>query len=209
MPRPRCSAALLAAITAVALAACAGHPRSRPRADAAPQAGPHEADGGHFGDRVLVEPMVIPGAWLHRDVEDVPGTTSRPFDGYGYGLRGALGNRNQSIGLCWQEFATDDEDGADLRIHCLGLDVDVRAPLDDGTGLFAVRAGAGVGGSYSELEGDDQLGFEGMAQLRIGIECMPDRRISFGGFFGGLVLGHPGETEVYGTFLGLTGTITF
>ena len=207
MPSIRRFAGPLAPL-ALLTAACVAPQRPSARQDGPPGGRPRDFGAGGFGDRVLLEPIALPGVWLHHDLDDDPAATSRSYDGFGYGLRGALGNHDQSVGLCWQGITADDA-GDTLRLDCLGLDVDVRTPLDDGTGLFFVRAGAGVGGAYCDLEGDDRLGVEGMAQLRLGIECVPHRRFQFGGHFGGLAIGHPGETEIYGTFLGVSGTLTF
>lgn len=164
-----------------------------------------EAGRGTWGDRILVEPMVIPAAWLQRD-RDGGATAIDAGNGFGYGLRGAVGNRDQSIGLLYQGLHTDEDE---MDVHALGLDVDVRRALDDGTDLFFVKAGVALGGCWLDVVADDTLSSAAMAQLRLGIEFQPTSRFALDANLGGVVFGHPGETEVYGTFLTIGAVLVF
>lgn len=162
-------------------------------------------DHGEFGDRILFEAQAIPGAWLTRDLDGVSSNGDSTTSA-GFGLRAASGNRDQSIGVLWQSLHGD---GDGLDVEALGLDLDVRTPLRDGKGLFWLRAGATLGGAWiDELAGNDRE-FQGAAQLRLGIDFQPTHWCFFGPSIGGIVLGHPGETEAYGALVTLGGALVF
>lgn len=189
-----------------ALAAACGVPQDPPPA-APPRPldqEPHEYGVAPWGERLLIEPMVMPAVWLTRDVDDGTGNDDLQ-DGSGYGLRVAVGRRDQSIGLLYQGFHTDG-DGFDAQT--VGIDFDVRAPLDDGTPVF-LRAGACIGVAGLEARGDDSLGNETAAQLRLGFDFLATEHLMFGASIGGIVFGHFGETEAYGTFLTFGATLVF
>ena len=107
MPSIRRFAGPLAPL-ALLTAACVAPQRPSARQDGPPGGRPRDFGAGGFGDRVLLEPIALPGVWLHHDLDDDPAATSRSYDGFGYGLRGALGNHDQSVGLCWQGITADD-----------------------------------------------------------------------------------------------------
>jgi hypothetical protein len=195
---PRCGAWRLAGAGLLALGACATPqdplPVTRHRA---PVQRPPDDDHGRYGQRFLVEASAIPGAWLTLD-RDGGADALDTGDGSGYGVRMAVGNRDQSVGLAWQGFATD---GLDANV--LGLDVDVRRPIGDGLDLFYVRAGAGIGAAWLDAVDDPTVGNTGTAQLRLGIDFQPNERFLLSASIGGIAFGRPGETEAYGTFFQL------
>lgn len=162
-----------------------------------PEQRPQPDDHGRFGQRFVVEANAIPGAWLSLD-RDGGADALDTGDGSGYGVRMAVGNVDQSIGLAWQGFATDG-----LDAHVLGLDVDVRRPIGDGLDLLFVRAGAGFGVAWLDAIDDPALGNTGTAQLRLGLDFQPNERFLLSASFGGIAFGRPGETEAYGTFFQL------
>lgn len=168
---------------------------------------PHDAGGGRWGDRVLLEAGAIPAAWLQRDA-DGGAPDPEEQDGPGYALRAAVGNEDQSVGLLGQAFLTRGG-GREFDVHVLSLDCDVRTPLDRTSDRFFVRAGASFGVAWLDAADDAALGTEAAAQLRLGIDFEPVRTIQLGASLGGIVLGHPNETEAYGTFVTLHATLTF
>ncbi len=194
----------------VALAACAapqdpprGAPRRAPRFE--PIVRPVDAPAGTWGERWLVEAHAIPAAWLTRDVD---GTDTDPDaeDAAGWAVRAAAGNRDQSVGVLFQDFRGD---AAALDVAAVSLDTDVRACIDrDGTGMFFARAAAGVGAAWLDVPADDPGG-QLQAQLRLGLEFQPSEHLILGASFGGLIVGHPGETEAYGTFVTVGGAVVF
>jgi hypothetical protein len=154
---------------------------------------------GRWGERIVAEASAIPAAWLRIDQDDAA-TGSEESEGSGFGGRLAVGNRDQSIGLLYQglEFA---EEPGEASVHAGFVDFDVRVPLQDGGGWFSLVVGAGFGAARfdSGVLGAD-VTTEGAAQIRVGLECTPSRNFAIGLGGGGVVFGHPGETEAYGTF---------
>lgn len=157
---------------------------------------PAEGGGDEWGERLLLEAAVIPGAWLTRDLDGASNPDSE--DATGFAARVATGNAEQSFGVLYQRFEADD--GA-LDLDTLSLDFDVRTSLaEEGPSLFFLRAGASIGGAWLDLpvrDADTELN----AQLRIGVDFQPTRWLQLGASFGGIVIGHPGGTQAYGTFL--------
>lgn len=198
----RFAASLLAGL--VLLGACASTqdrpPPPRPRP---PETRRFDEPRGRYGDRFVLEASAIPGAWLSLD-RDGGADAIDTGDGTGYGLRAALGNRDQSVGLAWQGFASDG-----LDAQALGLDVDVRRRLEDGLEWFHVRAGGGFGAAWLDASADPTVGNTGTAQLRIGLDFQPHERFLLSASFGGIAFGRPGETEAYGTFFTLGAGIVF
>ena len=184
------------AAIALLVAACVPAPRSGSTA-------PADA-AGRFGDRVLVEPVLIPVAWLQRDLD---GVAPRPeqVDAVGAGLRAALGNREQSVGISFQDFRGDDDR---LDVRTLGVDFDARSAIEGTDGLFFLRAGGGVGAGWYDApfgSSRDTLAW----QLHMGLDVQPLDNLAFGIGVGGLLLGYPGETEVYGAFVLFSAVLTF
>lgn len=206
-PRLTVFPAALVALAVLLGAACtvpAPTPRS-PRATPQDRQWPGEPDHGEWGERLLVEAVAIPGAWLTRDLDGVADNPDA-VDAAGYGVRAGIGNRDQSIGVLAQAFHGD-ADALDAATLC--LDMDVRTALDRyGPRGFFARAGAGLGAGWLDVPGDDPGG-EATAQLRLGIDFQPTRLVLVSASFGGIVFGHPGETEAYGTFLTIGGGLTF
>lgn len=168
---------------------------------------PRDAGGGQWGDRVLLEAGAIPAAWLQRDADGgAPDPAEQ--DGPGYAVRGAVGNADQSVGLLGQAFLTRGG-GRSFDAHVLSLDCDVRTPLDRTSDRFFLRAGASLGIAWLDAEDDASLDSEAAAQLRLGIDFEPARAFQLGASLGGIVIGHPNETEAYGTFVTLHATLTF
>jgi hypothetical protein len=159
---------------------------------------------GEWGERLLVEANAIPGAWIQRDTDGGAPKPERD-EARGFGARMGIGNRTQSVGVMAQVYGGDD--GFDAVVF--GFDSDVRGRLDrDWPRWLFVRAGASLGGGLYEAGGgtsDTQL----MAQLRIGPEFQLTDRLALQASFGGIVFGHPGETEAYGTFVTIGGAVTF
>jgi hypothetical protein len=196
-PRARTAAVTTLAV-ACSVAACA-MPQGSSRLPRS------EQEHGRWGERVLLEGHALPGVWLTRDLDGVA-RNAESEDGAGYAVRGAIGNRDQSIGMQYQGMRVD---GGALDAHTLGLDVDVRTPLEDGTGVFFVRAGGGFGAGWLDARDDDELGSTGQAQLRLGLDLQPTPAFALGVAFGGIVFGHPGETDAYGTFVTVGATFVF
>lgn len=163
-----------------------------------------EAPRDPWGKRLLVEAMVIPAAWLERDYDRVAPAGEAP-DGWGYGLRAAVANQDQSIGMLYQGFHTDDDT---LDVQTVGLDFDTRMPFEDGTPLF-LRAGGGIGLAWLDTADDESLGTELALQGRIGIDFEPANGVVLGTSLGGILFGHPGETEAYGVFVTIGVTLVF
>jgi hypothetical protein len=182
-------------VATVLLAACATTPR-----------GAAGAGEGRWGERVLVEAQTIPAAWLQRDRDGGAPEPERD-EALGYGLRAAIGNQDQSIGLLTQ--VLHGRSGSDLDAGTLGLDFDVRKQLDrDWPDWLFVRGGATVGLGWIDA-GDGATGTEAVGQLRLGVDFQVTRTLLFQCSFGGIVFGTPGETEVYGTLVTVGGGLTF
>lgn len=159
------------------------------------------APSGPYGQRWLVELQGIPAAWLTLDADE--DEVERSVTAYGQGLRLAVGNRDQSIGALYQGF--DSGDG--FSLHALSFDVDVRRQIDDGTGLFFVKVGAGFGGAAIDDGGEQAT--ELTAQLRLGIDFQPTRSLLLGASLGAVGYGHPGETVAYGGLFAVTLGVVF
>jgi len=192
---PSGRSARCAVCAAALLAACATRPHAR-----------SDAGGGRWGERFPVEVQAIPAAWLQRDADGGAPKPERD-EARGYGLRAAIGNQDQSVGLLAQAF--HGHSGSDLDAGTLGLDFDVRRQLDrDWPEWLFVRGGATVGLGWLDL-GDGAAGTEATAQLRLGIDLQVTRALMLQCSFSGIVFGTPGETEVHGTFVTLGGGLTF
>lgn len=154
--------------------------------------------------------MVLPAVWLERDEDQATGPGADPDEltGVGFGLRGAFGNDDQSIGLLYQGFAVDNTRD-ELDVNAFYFDFDVRSPVDFDTDWIFLRAGAGIGTVWLDGSYAREATLEGAAQLRFGFDCQPNPRFALGASFGGFVFGHLGDIEAYGTFLQLEATLTF
>lgn len=206
-----------AAFLALLCASCASVPTVRmPQGPQDPMQppgyGPRRNSGeGRWGERVVVEASAIPAAWLRLDSDDnTPGAPDPgEADGFGFGGRVAVGNKDQSIGALYQGLELSGDFG-DVTSHALFADFDVRVPLRDAGGVFSLLVGAGLGAARFDSglagAGPDT---EGAAQLRFVLECNALKNLSFDLGAGGVVYGHPGETEAYGTFVLAGLTVTF
>lgn len=194
---PRGNVVCALGCAATLLAACATGPRASVGAG---------AGEGRWGERFPVEAQAIPAAWLQRDADG--GAAKRERDeARGFGLRAAIGNQDQSVGLLAQTFLG--HSGSDLEAGTLGLDFDVRKQLDrDWPDWLFVRGGAAVGLAWLDLGGGG-ASTEAAGQLRLGIDFQVTRRLLLQCSFSGIVFGTPGETEVYGTFVTIGGGLTF
>jgi hypothetical protein len=199
---PLCAASLL-------FAACANVPTLPMAQD--PQDGmqppgftPRRRAGeGQWGERILVEGQYLPAAWLEfdDDTSSAPSAVDGSADGDGYGGRFAIGNKDQSIGAMYQGFDLSGDIGT-IRIDSLYVDFDVRVPLSEGGGNFSLLIGAGLGGARFDYDnGAGGVDNEGAAQLRAVLNFNPSRAFSFDVGFGGVIYGHPGETEAYGSYV--------
>lgn len=171
--------------------------------------GPHARAGageGRWGERFPIEAQAIPAAWLQQDADGGAPKPARD-EARGYGLRAAIGNQDQSVGLLAQVF--HGHSGSDLEAGTLGLDFDVRKRLDrDWPDWLFVRGGAVVGLGWLDL-GDGAASTEATGQLRLGIDFQVTKSLLLQCSFGGIVFGTPGETELYGTFVSIGGGLTF
>ena len=73
--------------------------------------------------------------------------------------------------------------------------------------MFWARAGGGFGSAWIDMPGRSTSQLE--AQLRIGLDFQPSPRVMIDVSFGGILLGHFGETEAYGTFASLGAALVF
>ncbi len=206
-----------AVVLALSCASCANVPTVRmPQGPQDPMQPPgygprRNAGEGQWGERIVVEGSAIPAAWLKLDSDDeTPGAPDPgEADGFGFGGRVAVGNKDQSIGALYQGLELSGDFG-DVTSHALFADFDVRVPLRDAGGVFSFLVGAGFGVARfdSGLAGTDP-DTEGAAQLRFVLEYNALKSLSFDLGAGGVVYGHPGETEAYGTFVLAGLTVTF
>jgi hypothetical protein len=166
----------------------------------APRGGRNE-----FGNRVLIEGMAIPGVWLTRDGDGGFGSNEH-VDGAGYGVRAAAGNHERSVGLLFQQLFTS---GDELDAQILSIDVDARTPMEARHRWFWLRAGGSVGCAWMDAAGDEELDRDATFQLRIGVDFQPSDRFLINASFGGIVIGHPGETEAYGSLVTIGAALIF
>jgi hypothetical protein len=146
---------------------------------------------------------------IEADDPVVAGQGTGSATGVGFGARVGWGNRDQSIGILYQGFAVD-ADNTDVGLHTLYLDFDVRIPIEEGGGTLFFTAGAGLGASWIDFDsGMAETDTEGAAQLRVGLNVEPSPTFAMNFGLGGVVLGHPGSTEAYGTYLILGASLTF
>lgn len=181
--------------------------------DRAPLRGPYRAGQGTWGERYVVDAQALPGVWLR------PGRGEGLFasgdderaEGAGLTLRGAVGNRDQSIGVMVLGAQLEGEDSRDeLDVYAVFADFGAEVPLQDGPSGFAVRVGAGFGlahWDYARAAFDDQT--TGAANLRGGLQFAPTRWLGFELGGGGLLFGHPGDTLGYGSFVEFGVRLTF
>lgn len=131
--------------------------------------------------------------------------------GPGLGLRTAVGNAEESIGLLYTGMFVDDEStSTELDAHALYVDFDTTLTLPDGPQGLALRAAAGLGVAsmgFGDARFDDVQ--TGAANLRIDMQFAPTPGLALGFGVGGFVYGFPGETEAYGSFMQLGLRLTF
>jgi hypothetical protein len=172
--------------------------------------GYYTAGGGEWGERGVIDLQVMPIGWFEFKGESrqQPGLEAGTANGYGYGVRAAFGNRDQSVGVLYQGFDLDG-DRTDVAFHAVCLDFDVRAYLQERGARFFVQTGGGLGAVWIDYDPQFDDVSDGIAQLRLslGIEPSPSFSASLG--LGGVWFGHPGETEGYGTFLLLSASLNF
>ncbi len=213
---PKCSSLLstplvFALLVALALASCQTLPLASVATQEPRYGTRYQAGGGQWGDRLVVEAAWLPAAWFRLDSDDplVPTSDIGAADGSGYGARAAVGNRDQSIGISYQGFELSN-DASDIDVQSGFLDFDVRVPLADGGGNFDLIVGAGLGAAAIDVSGGSLRSIrEGAAQLRLLLSFRPTRSLSFDFGGGGVVYGHPGDTEAFGSFLQLGASLTF
>lgn len=170
-----------------------------------------DAGQGEWGERFILDAAFFPVVWLQPDQDDplTPNVKANDLAGPGAGLRAAIGNKDQSIGMLYMGSSPEDdaEQGADLNM--LFFDFDVTMPIE-GIPSLGLRAAAGVGAAWLEF---DAVRFDdvttGAANLRVDFEFRPSSTLGMLLGFGGFYLGYPGETEGYGTFVELGGRLTF
>lgn len=172
--------------------------------------GYYQAGSGEWGERNVFELQLMPAAWFELESESTVqgGPTPGSADGWGYGVRAAFGNRDQSIGVLYQGFDLD-ADFASVELHSVYVDFDVRLPLQEGGGKFALQAAGGLGAMWLDYGQRYDDSNEGAAQLRVAFVFEPYPSFSTSLGVGGVWIGHPGNTEGYGTFLLLGAALTF
>ncbi|MEQ1632907.1 MAG: hypothetical protein ABL997_11075 [Planctomycetota bacterium] len=207
--RPRSS--LFVLVSLFALASCGTIPLEVESPQEPQYGARYQAGGGRWGERVVLEAAWLPAAWFRLDSDDplVPSSDIGSADGTGYGARAAIGNRDQSIGVSYQGFELSN-DLVDIDVESVYLDFDVRVPLADGGGNFDLVVGAGLGSAFLDVSGGNTQSIrEGAAQLRFLLSFRPTQALSFDFGGGGVVYGHPGDTEAFGSFLQVGATLTF
>jgi hypothetical protein len=155
--------------------------------------------------RPSVEVQYLPAVWITPDVDDDKFTGKEPDLSTGQGVfaRAGLGSNQQNIGLSYfGSWFDENESDHDARIDAVQLDFQFRAPLPEGGGIgwFSVAAGLGAAElSFSGSAFDDET--TGIASLRGELEFRVVDPLTLSAGFGGLILGVPGDTVAYGTFL--------
>lgn len=189
------------------LAACA-------TAEKPPQESDRIYHSGHgtWGDRQLIDFLVMPVVWIDPDIDTpVPGSTADEWTGPGYAIRGAVGNRDQSVGVLFQgAHVESDDSNVEIDCYAIYLDFDVSVALTDGPTGFLLHAGAGIGAAQLIVDDpnyDDVT--TGAMNLRVDLEFAASPTFSFLAGLGGFAWGHPGETEALGTFIELGGRFLF
>jgi hypothetical protein len=200
-------------IGCLTLGACASAPQNPQGPVPDPFPDRYQAGQGTWGDRWVVDALALPAVWLKPDQDNrlSPGQEADEAVGAGYAVRGGVGNRDQSVGIMYMGAFTEEEStDTDLGLHIIFLDFDVTMPIDSGGGHFFAHAGAGVGLAMMEFDG---LAFEdtttGAMNLRLDFEFRPTPKFALLFGLGGLLIGHPGDTEAFGTFVELGGRVTF
>jgi hypothetical protein len=156
-------------------------------------------------DRLIVEGQAIPAMWLTRDA-DGGAPSNRDIEGSGYGVRAAAGGDETSVGFLFQQFFTS-RDEFDAQIF--SVDFDAHTPLEAEHRWFWLRAGGSVGCTWADEPGDDEIDGDLAFQLRLGVDFQPSDAFSIGASFGGIVVGHPGETEAYGSMVMIGAALIF
>lgn len=174
--------------------------------------GGHKRGGGKWGDRKIVEAAVLPAAWMQFEQDDPAGGDEEiktRTEGFGWMGRYAIGNADQSLGLCYQGFSLDGDEG-DIDLHSVYLDADIRVPIEEvGGNVFAI-AGAGLGAAFDSPGGFDpdwSVNAAGYIRFAFGVQVGHGWTVDLGGGVAGF--GHPGETEAFGSFVLLGSTLTF
>jgi hypothetical protein len=195
-------------------AACAVAPEAVPQDPLRPPGiARYQPGQGQWGERVSVDLIALPAVWLQPDVPNrlQPGDDADVATGPGFALRGAVGNKDQSIGVLYQgAFLEDDETDADVDLHGLYLDFDVSMRVGDGPRQLLLHAGAGLGMGALDFD-DPRFGdvTTGALNLRVDFEFAPTPAFSLLAGIGGFFWGYPGETDAYGSFLELGGRFCF
>ncbi|MEY3160431.1 MAG: hypothetical protein RIT25_422 [Planctomycetota bacterium] len=175
------------------------------------EAAGHERGSGTWGERRIVQAAVLPAAWMQFEQDDPSGSgevIKTRTEGWGWMGRFALGNTNQGLGLCYQGFSLDGDEG-DIDLHSFYLDADIRVPIREVSGMYAV-AGAGLGAAFDSPGGfDPDWSVDAAAYLRfaVGVEVSKGWTVDVGGGVAGF--GHPGDTEAFGSFVMLGSTLSF
>lgn len=178
-----------------------------------PLQGPYRAGQGRWGERYLVDAQALPAVWLQ------PGRGEGLFvagdkeqaEGAGWAVRGAVGNRDQSIGTMVLGAHLEGERSQErLDVYAVFADFGAEVPLADGPTGFAVRVGCGFGlahWDYAQATPGDRT--TGALNLRGGLQFAATPWLGFEVGGGGLVFGHPGDTLGYGTFFEVGVRVTF
>jgi hypothetical protein len=167
---------------------------------------------GTFGERFTAEVFWLPAVWLEVDEKNrlAPNAAADVAIGSGVGMRAAIGNKDQSIGLLYMgTFHDENTTGANVRTDSIYLDFDVAMPAVPDTNAVLVRAGAGVGVAFVEFNQSFDDASTLAFNLRLGLDYQPSPRVSLGVGLGGFIWGNPGDTVAFGSFVLLGGTLSF
>jgi hypothetical protein len=164
-----------------------------------------DSSGGQWGDHFVLEADAL-ASWIQVDAQ---GGAPRPSEQFapGYGLRLASGDKDQSFGLQYQGFFAEDN-SFDLSV--LGVDVNMRTPIDGAMHRLYVHAGGGFGWAWlDETTVGGEVRNDAEAQLRIGLDLQTSDNFAITTSIGGFGIGHLGDTVAWGTFLSIGATFVF
>ena len=172
----------------------------------------HHSEHGTFGERFTADVFWLPAVWLEVDEKNklAQNTAADVAIGSGVGMRAAVGNKDQSIGLYYMgTFHDENTADASVRTDSIYLDFDAVTPALPDTNALLVRAGAGVGVAFVSFDRAFDNASTLAFNLRLGLDYQPSPRVALGVGLGGFLWGTPGDTVAFGSFVLLGGTLTF
>jgi hypothetical protein len=165
-----------------------------------------------WGDTKTIDVFFVPAFFMTVDTDQAGGGALQPDidPGLGIGLRGAMGNGRESIGIMYMGLFSDEErTNTDVKLHSLMADFESKLPLGEGGGRLALRAGGSLGFDWVEFSGnfDDEIG--GIMMLRMTLDFQATDKLNFYGGLAGFFSGSPGDTTAYGSVFLLGGYLNF